>query len=455
MSSPGRQTADRHDVKDPEVPVRGQRAGRDPGNDVRGWSRRGRTYSCTSTLKQTTENTVTATGEDKDGQKATDTDSKTVKVLPGIQVVKSAAPAGPVAPGTEVTYTFAVSIPQGGNPLTGIDVKDPNASPRSAGGQDPGNDDAWLESGEVWTYSCTSTLKQTTENTVTATGEDKDGQKATDTDSKTVKVLPGIQVVKSAAPAGPVAPGTEVTYTFAVSIPQGSNPLTGIDVKDPKCQSAISGPVKDPGTGETWTYTCSATLEETTTNTVIATGKDEAGTVVDDQDEVTVKVPKPGMKVVKTASASSVTVGESVTYTYEVSNTGDTELLNVKVTDDKCAPVDYTSGDADNNGKLGLKEVWTFTCTTTLQVTTENTALATGRDNTGQEVTATDSKTVTVTQVSPVAAKRICPITVTLVKPKPTKVGNRVIVKKIKTNSSCGKAQARRAVPAAGQQRRR
>ncbi|MBK9436211.1 MAG: hypothetical protein IPN52_14360 [Micrococcales bacterium] len=89
--------------------------------------------------------------------------------------------------------------------------------------KDPGNDDAWLESGEVWTYSCTSTLTQTTENTVTATGEDKDGQKATDTDSKTVKVLPGIKVVKSAAPAGPVAPGTEVTYTFfAVSIPRAA-----------------------------------------------------------------------------------------------------------------------------------------------------------------------------------------------------------------------------------------
>ncbi len=364
-------------------------------------------------------------------------------MLPGIQVVKSAAPAGPVAPGTEVTYTFAVSIPQGGNPLTGIDVKDPKCQSAISGPvKDPGNDDAWLESGEVWTYSCTSTLKQTTENTVTATGEDKDGQKATDTDSKTVKVpKPGIDVVKTADPAGPVAKGTLVKYTYTVTNTSENAPLTEVTVTDPKCEPKFvssdgnTDEVLDPG--ETWTYTCSATLEETTTNTVIATGKDEAGTVVDDQDEVTVKVPKPGMKVVKTASASSVTVGESVTYTYEVSNTGDTELLNVKVTDDKCAPVDYTSGDADNNGKLGLKEVWTFTCTTTLQVTTENTALATGKDNTGQEVTATDSKTVTVTQVSPVAAKRICPITVTLVKPKPTKVGNRVIVKKIKTNSSC------------------
>ncbi|MEZ5159217.1 MAG: hypothetical protein R2687_10335, partial [Candidatus Nanopelagicales bacterium] len=77
-------------------------------------------------------------------------------------------------------------------------------------------------------------------------------------------------------------------------------------------------------------------------------------------------------------------------------------------------------------------------CSTKLTETTENTAVVTGTPPVGPPVTDTDTVIVGVTQVSPVAAKRICPITVTLVKPKPTKVGNRVIVKKIKTKkSSC------------------
>jgi hypothetical protein len=62
----------------------------------------------------------------------------------------------------------------------------------------------------------------------------------------------------------------------------------------------------------------------------------------------------------------------------------------------------------------------------------------------GQATVTTKDQAVNVTvvnsvaQVSPVVSKKVCPITVTLVKPKPKKVGNRVLVKKIKTKkSSC------------------
>ena len=67
---------------------------------------------------------------------------------------------------------------------------------------------------------------------------------------------------------------------------------------------------------------------------------------------------------------------------------------------------------------------------------TTNVGTVTGKDKNGTTVTAQDTFTVAV--VSPVVNKKICPIKVTLVKPKPKKVGNRVLVKKIKTKkSSC------------------
>ena len=42
-----------------------------------------------------------------------------------------------------------------------------------------------------------------------------------------------------------------------------------------------------------------------------------------------------------------------------------------------------------------------------------------------------------IAQVNPVVVKKVCPIDVTLKKPQPKKVGNKILTKKIKTNSSC------------------
>ncbi len=230
---------------------------------------------------------------------------------------------------------------------------------------------------------------------------------------------PGIDVVKKADPAGPVKPGTEVTYTYTVKN-TGDTPLLKVAVTDDKCAPVeyTSGDTNSDSKldiTETWIFTCKAILNETTKNVATATGEDSLGQKVEDTDTVTVIVPKPGIKVVKTASAAQVNPGQSVTYTYTVTNTGDIELLKVTVTDDKCAPVEYKSGDTNNDSALQVDETWVFECTTVLTVATTNTAIATGEDKTGQEVTA--QATLTVPVVSPVVAKKICPIDVTLHKP--------------------------------------
>ncbi len=151
---------------------------------------------------------------------------------------------------------------------------------------------------------------------------------------------------------------------------------------------------------------------------------------------VTNEILKPGIKIVKTASPTQVNPGEIVTYTYTVTNPGDTELLDVKVSDDKCSPVEYKSGDANNDKKLQTSETWIYTCSQPISVATTNVATVTGKDKNGKTVTATD--TVTVPVVNPVVVKKICPIDVTLHKPTPKKVGNKILTDKIKTKkSSC------------------
>ena len=397
------------------------------------------TYSCTSTLQTTTTNIATASGKDNLDKPVTDTDQATVVVpKPAIKVDKSADKAE-VKAGGEVVYTYQVSN-KGDTPLLNVTVTDDKCAPvKYESGDTDKNEVLGLE--ETWTFTCTTTLKETTENTAVASGKDRTGQPVEDTDKATVVVpKPGIKVDKSADKAE-VKAGGSVTYTYTVTN-TGDTPLLNVTVTDDKC-----APVKDEsgdadeneilGLEETWTFTCTTTLKETTENTAVASGEDRTGQPVEDTATAKVIVPKPGMKVDKTASAASVTAGQSVTYTYTVTNTGDIELLNVKVTDDKCAPVEYKSGD-DGDNKLQKTETWIFNCTTVLNEPTTNTAVASGEDRTGQTVSSEAKASVNVTQVSPVVAKRICPIDVTLHKPQPTKVGNRVMTDKIKTKkSSC------------------
>ena len=183
---------------------------------------------------------------------------------------------------------------------------------------------------------------------------------------------------------------------------------------DPPAGWSFSDPVYDPASGKVTVAEKGQTVSVTVTNEIL----------------------KPGINIVKTGSATQVNPGETVTYTYTVTNTGDTEISDVTVSDDKCSPVTFKSGDTNGDGKLQTSETWTYTCSQPISVATTNVGTVTGKDKNGTTVTAQDTFTVAV--VSPVVAKKICPIDVTLVKPKPKKVGNRVIVKKIKTKkSSC------------------
>jgi hypothetical protein len=68
-----------------------------------------------------------------------------------------------------------------------------------------------------------------------------------------------------------------------------------------------------------------------------------------------------------TAEPASGPAPLQVTFTYVERNTGDSGITDIVLTDDVCAPVQYQSGDNDDDRVLDVGEAWTFTCTTTLQ----------------------------------------------------------------------------------------
>ena len=103
----------------------------------------------------------------------------------------------------------------------------------------------------------------------------------------------------------------------------------------------------------------------------------------------TVTVLHPSISLTKVPSATIVENNTSVTYTYNVTNTGDTALSSVNVTDS-------AFGSIALDQSLGVGQSLQFTKIVALTATTTNTATADGVDELDFNVSATASATVTV-----------------------------------------------------------
>ena len=98
----------------------------------------------------------------------------------------------------------------------------------------------------------------------------------------------------------------------------------------------------------------------------------------------------PAISIVKSADFSAVTAGSEVTYTIEVTNTGNVPLSGVSVSDPLVPACSATIGE------LAVGETVTVGCTTNLWAPLTNIATATGVDPFGTEVSATDPATVSL-----------------------------------------------------------
>src|SRR5690606_19029677 len=150
-----------------------------------------------------------------------------------------------------------------------------------------------------------------------------------------------------------------------------------------------TGPGADTGKlapGDAWTYTCAAKIGPvatvktplTQTNTVSVTGVPPKGSSVSAQAQANVDVKTPAIALAKSAKKTggavipdggTVPAGTRVTYVYTVTNDGNDTLSLVRasaVTDNKCSPVTYKSGDTNNNQKLETTETWIYECDTVL-----------------------------------------------------------------------------------------
>jgi uncharacterized repeat protein (TIGR01451 family) len=342
------------------------------------------TYECTMVAGEADfTNTAAVTGTDPSGRPVTATDDAAVDVIhPAVAITKDATPTS-VREGD--TVTFAITVTNTGDvPLTQVSVVD-DQTPACA------HTVATLDVKAVVAYSCTTVAGPAGfTNTATVTGLDPTKRPVDAHDDASFTVLhPGLAITKDVK-GGPFREGDTVTFTITVTN-TGDSPLTDVAVADsltPACEKTF--PLLAPKAAESYDCTMPAPPDDVT-NVATVTGKPPTGPPITTSDDALVDVIHPSVSITKTASPEVVRVGEDVTFTLVVANTGDVPLVNVSVVDS------LTPSCAKTFATLASQEVQTYNCTAKAgQDDFTNTATVTGDDPTKRPVTSTDDAKVDV-----------------------------------------------------------
>ena len=350
-----------------------------------------------------------------------------------ITLVKTANISSFSASGTVVTYGYKVTN-TGTVKLDPVTVTDPMAGLSSI--TCPSTSlAAWASE------TCTATYTTTTAdlnagsitNVGTATGTPPSGPNVIASQTLIIPLTgasplsaPSIALVKTANISSFSGSGTFVTYSYKVTN-TGNVTLNSIMVSDPMANlSALSCPVTSLAAGIseicTATYTTTATdvATRSITNTGTATGKPPAGanviasqTLIVPYQATTIvsslppAVTHPAITLMKTPSTSTyATLGQVVTYTYVITNTGDVSLGSDQYTvnDNK-----INGGAAFDCGAAQTLAVGaSITCTNTYTITASdlssgtvtNSATATNGAQTSGVATATITASTTTTSIS-------------------------------------------------------
>jgi hypothetical protein len=208
---------------------------------------------------------------------------------------------------------------------------------------------------------------------------------------------PGISIEKRGPPMA--HRGDTITYTYIVAN-TGDCALSDVWVEDDMAGQIIefSGDDDCDGqldTDETWVYTKDYTIPDESDNPLVnyvevyANCSKNPCKEVWDSDCHSVELLDPEITVEKTADRDTVSPGDEVTYTYIVTNTGNTTLYGVEVTDD-------ILGEVGAIDQLEPGESVTFEKTGTVDAYTFNTATAIGFDELDMMVSDDDSAEVYV-----------------------------------------------------------
>ncbi|MEO3814275.1 hypothetical protein ABGB17_35200 [Sphaerisporangium sp. B11E5] len=371
-------------------------------------------------------NTAVASGTPPSGpavSSAASTNTVTITSAPSLSLLKTSSPTTVTTAGQTVTYFYQV-VNTGNATLTGVSAADTSFS---GTGTPPviSCPVTTLEPQESTTCTGTYVVTQadidggSIVNTAVASGTPPSGpavSSAASTNTVTSVQAPSLSLLKTASPSAVVAAGRTVTYSYLV-VNTGNVVLTGVGATDTSFSGTGTPPVVScpvttlaPQESATCTGTYMVTQADidagSVVNTAVASGTPPSGPAVSSAastNTVTI-IPAPGLSLLKTVAPATVAeAGVTLTYSYQVVNTGNATLTGVSAAD--------TSFSGTGTPPVVSCPVTTLepqestTCTGTYVVTQAdvdagsvvNTAVASGTPPSGPAVSsAPSSATVTI-----------------------------------------------------------
>ncbi|PIE16080.1 MAG: hypothetical protein CSA68_04275, partial [Rhodobacterales bacterium] len=343
---------------------------------------------------------------------------------PSIALIKTADTSGlstPPQPNDVISYSFTVTN-TGNVTLTDIRVTDPLLGAALTGGPislDPGASDNLtfvgsysIDQGDIDDGEVTNTATVSGTDPYNTVVQDQSGT-ANDNDTPTVATItrdPSISLVKNMVSntlTDPAQLGQQIVYNFTITN-TGNVTLTNVRLDDPKLGVAVTGgPIASlaPGAVDSATFTATYDIVQAdidanqVENTATVTGTPPTGAGADVTAESTETTPvaagPAAIALIKAASVDALSpqpnVGEQVSYSFQVRNTGAVTLFNVTLAD--VLPDVAMSGGPIAALAPGVTDTATFTATYALKQEdidrgyVDNRATVTGNPQVGGAVT--------------------------------------------------------------------
>lgn len=331
--------------------------------------------------------------------------------IPSMSITKTA---------TETTYDsvgdvihYAITVANIGNTkLTGVSVIDELLSNELYSSGDI-NNNGELDINETWTYTGSYTITQDDLNkgevyNIAVADSDQTDQISDDLTVTSVQNAE-LTLVKTAEPQTYAKVGDTINYSYSV-INSGNVTLSGpFTVADDKVtvNTSTAPTTLEPGASFTVTATYTVKQADIDVGSVTNIAKATNGTVISNEDSVTVTVVKDAsISIVKDGMFIDVKnvgfadVNEVINYTFTVTNTGNVTLYSIEVTD----PLVKVIGSPIASLAPGETDSITFTASYVIKQAdidagfVVNTATATALDPQEKPVSSSGSDTVLLTK---------------------------------------------------------
>jgi uncharacterized repeat protein (TIGR01451 family) len=388
----------------------------------------GATYSCSfsgavsGNAGSSHKDIVTASGTDDDGNPVSDDDDAVVRItdLPGsILVTKSATPTSLPEPGGNATFDVTVKNTSAVDSVTITTLSDDVYGNLDG----KGTCDVPVVLAPGASYSCSfsgavsGNAGSSHTDVVTASGTDDDGNPVSDDDDATVTIVDlasSILVTKTADPTSLPEPGGNASFSVTVKNTSAVDSVTITSLSD-----NVYGNLDGKGTcavpftlAPGASYDCAFTgavsgnAGSSHTDIVTASGKDDDGDDVSDEDDATVRITDldSSILVTKTADPTSLPEpGGNATFSVSVKNTSVVDSVTItSLTDD-------VYGDLDGKGTCDVPQQLapgaSYDCSFSGAVSGNagsshtDVVTASGTDDDGKQLSASDDAVVTITNV--------------------------------------------------------